>query len=324
MTPFSHRVTTPGWREEAERWIAEQLAEANLTPTGPLEQRRVRAWSTQLVVPTDGGTVWFKANCVAQAFEPRLQALLAEIAPDEVDEPLAVDAERAWMLTRDRGATLGESRTPTAADWRRVVRAWATLQRHVADHGRAVIGAGVPDCSPATVPDRLDCMISVLSGLADDHPARITVDVADRLREARPLVDAAARTLADSPLPATLQHGDLHLWNVFAVDGELRLFDFGDAQWAHPLESLCIPWAVTRHDSTAPWPELLASYHEPWGELLTLDEMTELMAAAMLTQPVNRSLTWWECLAEATEEEWLEWGEAPARHLANVLEPWPL
>ena len=52
--------------------------------------------------------------------------------------------------------------------------------------------------------------------------------------------------------------------------------------------------------------------------------MAELVAAAVVTQPVNRSSTWWECLAEATQEEWAEWGEAPARHLVNVLEPWPL
>jgi len=324
VIPFSDRVTAPEWRADAEAWIAERLAAVELTVIGPIEQPRVRPWSTQLVVPTDGGIVWFKANCGAQAFEPRLQAVLARLAPDEVDEPLAVDDDRAWMLTRDRGATLGESRTPTVADWRRVVAAWATLQRRVADHDHAVIGAGVADCSPATVPERLDRMIAVLSRLADDHPARITFDVADRLREARPFVVAAARTLADSPLPSTLQHGDLHLWNVFTVDGELRFFDFGDAQWAHSLEALCIPWAITRHDSSAPWPDLLAAYREPWADELTLDEMSELMAAAVVTQPVNRSLTWWDCLAEATEEEWLEWGEAPARHLTNVLEPWPL
>ena len=70
--------------------------------------------------------------------------------------------------------------------------------------------------------------------------------------------------------------------------------------------------------------ELLDSYHEPWRDLLSLDDLSELMRAAVVTQPVNRSLTWWECLAEATEEEWREWGEAPVRHLANVLEPWPL
>ena len=324
MTPFSERVTAPEWREAAEEWIAERLADVGLTVTGAIEQPRVRPWSTQLVVPTDAGTVWFKANCAAQAFEPALQALLARVVADEVDEPLAVDGERAWMLTRDRGVTLGDSRTPTVADWRRVVSIWATLQRRVAEHGQAMIGVGVPDCSPASVPERLDRMLAVLSGLADDHPARVAADVATRVHEARPLVTAAAETLADSPLPTSLQHGDLHLWNVFEVDGALRLFDYGDAQWAHPLESLCIPWAITRHDATAPWADLLSAYHQPWDDVVTRRELGELMAAAVVTQPVNRSLTWWECLAEATEEEWLEWGEAPARHLANVLEPWPL
>jgi hypothetical protein len=323
MTPFSQRVTTPGWRDDAERWIAEQLAAAGLAVTGPLEQPRVRPWSTQLVVPTDGGTVWFKANCRAQGFEPRLQALLSRFAPGAVDAPLAFDGDRAWMLTRDRGATLGDSRAPTLDDWRRVVRAWATLQCQVAAHGREVLDAGVPDCSPATVPARLEEMITALAGLPDDHPAHLTAELADRLEEARPLVAAAARTLGDSPLPASLQHGDLHPWNVFTVDGDLRVFDFGDAQWAHPLESLCIPWAITREDGAAPWPELLAAYREPWAELLTFDELGDLMAAAAVTQPVNRSFTWWECLAQATEDEWREWGEAPVRHLSNVLEPWP-
>ncbi len=323
MIPFSDRVTAPEWRTEAEAWIAERLAAVGLTLTGAIEQPRVRAWSTQLVVPTDGGTVWFKTNCTAQAFEPRLQALLARLAPGQVDEPLAVDGERAWMLTRDRGPTLGDSRAPTIDDWRRVVGAWATLQRRLAGDRREVLDTAVPDCSPATVPARLERMTATLSGLPGDHPAHVTTELAEGLHEASPLVAEAAGTLADSPVPASLQHGDLHPWNVFTVDGDLRVFDFGDAQWAHPLESLCIPWAITRQDSSASWPELMAAYHEPWADLLTLGELSELMAAAAMTQPVNRSFSWWESLAEATEEEWLEWGEAPARHLSNVLEPWP-
>jgi hypothetical protein len=323
VTPFSQRVTTPAWRDEAERWIDEQLAEASLTRTGAIEQPRVRAWSTQLVVPTDAGTVWFKANCRAQGFEPALQALLARLTPDAVDEPLAIDGGRAWMLTRDRGTTLGDSRAPTVDDWRRVLRAWATLQRRVAAHGRALRDAGVPDCSPVTVSARLEAMIATLSELPGEHPGHLPADVADRVRDARPLVVAAARRLADSALPTSLQHGDLHPWNVFAVDADLRVFDLGDAQWAHPLESLCIPWAVTRQAAGTPWSELLEAYHEPWADLLSLDELSDLMAAAAMTQPVNRSFTWWECLAEATEDEWREWGEAPVRHLSNVLEPLP-
>jgi hypothetical protein len=321
VTSFSDRVTTPEWRADAESWIAERLAAANLAVTGPIEQLRVRPWSTQLVVPTDGGTVWFKANCAAQAFEPALQALLARLAPDEVDEPLAVDGDRGWMLTRDRGATLRDRREPGLYEWQHVLRETASLQRLVADHPRGVLAVGVSECSPATVPARFDLMLERLRDRAHDDPAHLVADVVEQLEEARPSVRDAASVLADGPLPVTVQHGDLHPGNVFEVDGRLRIFDFGDAQWAHPLESLPLPWAVTKDD--LPWPELLAAYHEPWRDVLTIDELAELLAAAVVTQPVNRSFGWWEALEEATEEEWKEWGEAPARHLAHVVEPWP-
>jgi hypothetical protein len=316
-------VTAPEWRADAETWIAERLAGADLSVTGEIEQRRVRPWSTQLVVPTDGGTVWFKANCQAQAFEPHLQALLARVAPEEVDEPLDVDGERAWMLTRDRGATLRERHETTLSDWQSVLQEAASLQRIVAAHGRDVLALGVPDCSPVTVPARFDLMLERLRDRPDDDPAHLAADVVERLEVSRPFVRRAARVLTDGPVPVTLQHGDLHPGNVFSVDGRLRIFDFGDAQWAHPLESLPLPWAVTKDDRSLPWQELLAAYHEPWSDLLTIDEVAELLAAAVVTQPVNRSFGWWEALAEATDEEWSEWGEAPARHLAHVVQPWP-
>ena len=182
---------------------------------------------------------------------------------------------------------------------------------------------GVPDCSPATVPATFDLMLERLRDMPDDDVGHLAVDTVERLGAAGPSVRDAARILTEGPLPATLQHGDLHPGNVFSVDGRLRIFDFGDAQWAHPLESLPLPWAVTRDDSSLPWQDLLAAYHEPWSYLLTLEELAELLAAAVVTQPVNRSFGWWEALAEATAEEWSEWGEAPARHLAHVVEPWP-
>lgn len=321
MTPFSERVTTLEWRSGAESWISERLSAANLAVTGAIEQRRVRPWSTQLVVPTDGGRVWFKANCPAQAFEPALQALLARLAPDEVDEPLALDGERGWMLTRDRCATLRERHEPGLSEWQHVLREAAGLQRLAADHARDVLAVGVPDCSPATVAARFDVMLERLRERADDDPAHLVADVVEQLEAARPSVRDAASVLAEGPLPVTVQHGDLHPGNVFEVDGRLRIFDFGDAQWAHPLESLPLPWAITKDD--LPWQEILAAYHQPWQDVLTIDELAELLAAAVVTQPVNRSFGWWEALTEATEEEWKAWGEAPARHLAHVVEPWP-
>ena len=91
---FSQSVATDAWRGEATRWIRGELAAVGRQVTGEVEQRRIRPWSTQLVVPTDRGTVWFKANCPALAFEPAVHRL-SSLEPDEVDEPLAVDEAAA-------------------------------------------------------------------------------------------------------------------------------------------------------------------------------------------------------------------------------------
>lgn len=351
--PFSEQVTDARWRREAEAWIGRELERLGIVRAGPIEQPRVRPWSTQLVVPVDGGPVergpveggpveggsgeggpvevgpvrgarvWFKANCSGQSFEPRLQAELARLLPHHVDEPLAVEPERAWMLTRDRGTTLAASHEPGPADWEAVLRQTAQMQRFLASRPGGLVSLGLPDCSPDTVAERLDGMTATLAGLPSTHPAHLPEEQAAAVRAIAPQVEAAAQVLATSPLPPSLQHGDLHPGNVFVVDSELHVFDFGDAQLAHPLESLPLPWALTHTNPGLPWPELLGAYHEPWSDLLSLPELEELLAAAVLTQPVNRSFTWWSSLSQASDQEWAEWGEAPVRHLTNVLRPWP-
>ncbi len=321
--PFSEQVTDPRWRRAAEDWIDRELGLAGVVRCGPVGQPRVRPWSTQLVVPVEGGRVWFKANCAGQSFEPRLQEALARLLPHHVDEPLAIDGARAWMLTRDRGTTLGGSHDPRRADWEAVLQQTAEAQRALMSSAGELLALGLPDCSPGTVTERLECMTATLAGLPAAHPARLPEEQAVAVRAVSPQIEAAARVLAESPLGPSLQHGDLHPGNVFAVDGELHIFDFGDAQLAHPLESLPLPWALTHTDPGIPWAALMSAYHESWSDLVSLADLEALLAAAVLTQPVNRAFTWWSCLSQATEEEWAEWGEAPVRHLTNVLRPWP-
>ncbi len=314
---FSRRVTSPGWLEEAHAWIHARAEEAGHALAGPIEQRRVRPWSTQLVVPTDRGRLWFKANCRSMAFEPALHALLADVAPDQVAAPLAVDPAQGWMLTADRGVTLGDSREPTLADWRGVMIATARLQRRLVDRRDAVLATGVPDCSPETVPARFDALLERLATLPVEHPSALDHGVATALAGRREqLLEAVAR-LASSSVPVTVQHGDVHPWNAFA---DLRVFDFGDLQWSHALEVLSVPygWITTR--SALAWDDVLATYSEMWSDVAGPRDLAELRAATAFTQPVNRALTWWESLEGATDEEWREWGEMPAHHLSRVLE----
>ncbi|WP_201308735.1 phosphotransferase [Puerhibacterium puerhi] len=315
--PFSVTVATPGWRAAAEAWVRDAVGRRDARVTG-VEQPRVRPWSTQLVVDTTAGRFWFKACCPAQAFEPALQALLADLVPGAADAPVAVDADRGWLLTADRGATLREDHEPTPDDWAAVLTAWVAVQQALAAHRDAVLAVGVPDCSPATVPARFDLMLARLRALPAAHPSHPDPDAAARLEAARPRVAAAAGLLAADPLPASLQHGDLHPGNVFATPGGLRVFDLGDAQWAHPLEALVVPRAVIGASGLDPAPALAAA-RAAWG---AADDAgwDALLRAAGVTHAVNRSLTWWDCLVGATDAEVADWGEAPLRHLSRVLE----
>jgi Phosphotransferase enzyme family len=320
---FASLVAGAGWRAQAEAWATGRLAELGLAVTGPIEQPRVRPWSTQLVLPTAAGRVWFKANCRALAFEPGLHAALARLDPDEVDQPLAVDTERGWILTPDRGATLGASHEPTLEDWRAVLALAAGLQRRVAEHGADLLGAGLPDCAPHTVPARYDAMTARLAALPPEHPSHLTETARAELQAGRSAVEEAVAVLQASPLPATLQHGDLHPGNVFAVAGGLRIFDFGDAQWAHALEVLAVPWGWVTRLTELPWPRVLDAYADVWADLLDREALERLMSAAMVTHAVNRSFTWAGAIAESSIVEAAEWADAPVHYLRLALEPFP-
>lgn len=318
--PFSEHVAGDEWRHEAETWLGEMLAQDGRTLTGEITQPRVRPWSTQLVVPTDAGTLWFKANCPSMAFEALLHDELARLVPDAVDVPYATDADRGWIVTSDRGTTLGDSHEPTADDWRMLLAEAARMQRVLADHRDELLATGLPDCSPITVPERFDRIVDTFAELPADHPSHVPADVEARLRARRDAIAEAAQLLAEAALPSTWQHGDLHPWNVFAPAGAgLRIFDFGDGQWSHAVEVLSVPYGWIEARTELPWDDLVGAYSDAWG--IPSDDLGDQWTASALTQPVNRALTWWACLTDATAAEWAEWGDAPLHHLKRVLEP---
>lgn len=313
---FSQRVAAADWLADLQAWVEAAAERAGVRVHGPLHSVRTRPWAALLTAESDAGPLWVKANASALAFEPALHQALAELSPATVDAPLAIDPGRGWLLTRDRGAPLGEQRTPLGSDWRRVLVEAARLQRLAADRAEHLRATGLPDCSPQTVVDRFDRLVDLLAGLPDEHPSHLPSDLADEVRATRPRVVDAAALLAESTRLVTLQHGDLHPWNVFTETEGLRLFDFGDAQWAHAFEILRVPHAWVTDGFGIDWDPLLRAYLEVW-ECEPAD-VADLLDAAAVCHPVNRALTWWRCLEDATEAELAEWGDAPPFHLHGV------
>ncbi len=77
---------------------------------------------------------------------------------------------------------------------------------------------------PQVMLDRFDEALELISG-----------DGIDRVAAMRPTYRGWCERLAASPVPASIDHNDLHAWNILA--GE-RFYDWGDAVVAHPFASM--------------------------------------------------------------------------------------
>lgn len=322
--PFSAVVRSPEWLADAGAWATAALSglgDARHEPVGPARLRRVRPWSAQVVLPTRGGDVWLKACADYARFEPGLQVVLARLAPDHVQEPLAVDAARGWLLTADHGPSVGEGDGEQGhlvrEDWVEVVRLIAQLHVACADAREELLATGVPDRSPATVPARLDALVALLSARPDEEPGHLSASRAEELLGLRPAVAQACEVAESIGLPLTWVHGDLHRWNVYAEAGSLRVFDLGDSQWSNPLTELEMPRHIVGDDPLVRM-TLLDEVLAPWGRTWR-DVTPEVATAVAVLHQVNRAEVWLGATAQADEDERRQWGASPEEELAALV-----
>ncbi len=265
----------------------EQLAAAGAARTGDVAQPRLRPWSTLLRAPTTLGVVWLKAGGRETGYEAGLYEVLAELAPERVLVPIAVDAERGWMLLPDGGPPVGgrlEDALPR----------YAELQRAVAPGVARLLARGVPDMRPGVMPQRFEEAIAATAP-SDLHP---------RLEALRPQVAAWCARLAESPVAASIDHNDLHGENVVAGP---RFYDWGDSVVAHPFASMLLPLSMAAPEDRG---RLRDAYLEPWGALGSPAELE--LACRVAT--IARALTWVRA-ADAGSE----WATAPLQTLAELL-----
>ncbi|EST36159.1 phosphotransferase [Streptomyces roseochromogenus] len=249
------------WRDAALAWVADRLAERGLRMGGDLAVR-LRPWSVLVRVPVEGrDVVWFKANPPASAFEGPLTAALARWVPGHVLEPLAVDAQRAWVLLPDGGELFRSvlSRAPVGPRaWEDLLRQYGSMQRAVSPHAREIERLGVPSARTPDLPAAFDNLLAQNTALRPEARARL-----ERLLPR--LADWSAE-LASAGIEDTLDHADLHDGQLFRpAPGRCTFFDWGDAAVSHPFCSLRIPVEKARaRYGPQVLPRLLDAYLEPW------------------------------------------------------------
>jgi Phosphotransferase enzyme family len=263
---------------DAEDWIR-----AHVEPVGMIETEHERPWATVLRVPLAGGVAWFKACAPVQAFEPRLTAELFSRYPDRVAEVLGHDEERAWLLLGDAGTPIGAIGNPPEA-WLDALPLYAELQHGEATYTHDHLAHGVPDLRVTTLPARYDDL------LERDLP--LEREEIDRLRAFAPRFSELCDELVALDVPETIQHDDLHMANVYATGGQLRVLDWGDSSISHPFASLVVTFRfleeVTKLEPGDPWfARLRDAYLEPWGRGLE-----SVFALAMRVGAIAHAIAW--------------------------------
>jgi hypothetical protein len=329
----------PRWRDQAwlaevHDWVAAQLTAAGIVVTGPSDQPRSYPWSTILTFPTNGGTVWFKANAAGTHHEAALYEVLVRRSPGHVLEPVASDPERGWLLLPDGGPTMRavEGASTDLEAWERMLVEHATMQRELVPYVDEVLAAGVPDARPHRLPairdallaDRAICRVGAGDGLSELEY--------ERLRACAPAYADACAQLDALGVPPSLQHDDLHDNNVFAPEDRsapLRVFDWGDAVVGHPFGVLLISLRVVanlaRLDPGAP--ELLRlrdAYLEPWSAEHDRASLVEAARLASRVGGVTRADCYRRALLEATPAGWAEFGDGVPSWLSELDKPTPI
>ena len=333
--PFGTELwSSPEWRVSALDWLDRQLRALNIERTGPAEQPHLRPWATALRVPTTRGVYWLKAASPGTAFEIRLYPLLQRVAQHWVLEPLAVDVERSWIVLPDGGSTLRDS-VPEAEllpALEQVLPQYAELQRQLAPHTAEMLALGLVDMRASVLPQRFEEALQVASDYVQRQGNADDAALLERVRAYTPTFVACCARLTVSPGPTSLDHNDLHPWNIFVTRSqqptkplEARFYDWGDAVLAHAFTSLLVPLGQLCQRLQVPADDarilrLRDAYLEPFAELASHAELVEAVELACHAAKVARALTWARALGTLNPSEVREYAGIPLRWLGHLLD----
>lgn len=297
----------PHWREEADAWIAARMAEHGLAPIGEVTQPHIRPWSTVLMIPTDSGTIYFKATSPAFRHEAVVTQALAQWAPEQIVPVLAIDPQQGWLLLEDAGTLVRQVLTQEQTIDRllTMLPQYAHLQQQMAEHAQQLLTLKILDRRLSSLPRLYDALLADRDALyidvddeeIDEEDSLSTQDY-ERLLALSDDVLARCEALSAMPIPQTLHHDDFHDGNIFIREGRFIFMDWAESAVAHPFFSMQvflrgIGYRLNLPDDAPELTQLRDVYLHAWRDY---DTEANLLHAYELAQPlamISRALTWY-------------------------------
>jgi hypothetical protein len=254
----------PGWKAQADEWIFTEISRLQ-EPVHTIQM--VRNWCISFVqrVETTSRIVFFKATIDLPLFvnEGRVMTCLAQMYPEHIPAPLAINTPKNWMLLEDLGQPIGrEASLEMKTD---LFKAMAHIHidsmsriDHLTDMG--------------CIDRRIPWLRSHLESLMADEVTLTMLTQAERedLRSALPRLDSLLAELDALPIPPSLLHGDLNTGNVAFRDGKIKIFDWTDAAISHPFFDLDLIFSA---EDPAVRETLETVYLSAWERIFPADQV---------------------------------------------------
>ncbi len=309
MTESKLQWEDAAWLKEAYEWIQAQAVKHNIQITGEIEQPHIYPWSTVLRVPTDQGTLFFKATAAETVHETALTQKLAEYYPTYLPKIIGAETSRGWMLMRDGGEALRASIRPSKdiKPWTPVIKLFSEVQLGCVEHVPELLALGIPDWRLVNLPKLYAKLLADADSVLVDQPKGLTSEEFTFAQELASRFAKICEQLSSFGIPETINHGDFHDGNVLIKDGHITLFDWGDGCIAHPFISLRTFFVSIENslelDDYAFTPEmqgLLDIYLESWGKFASKEKLQEAYFLSRCVASIIKALMWHQTVAPLT------------------------
>lgn len=324
------RWLSPSWTQSVDVWVSRRLAEHDRQIASDPVTFRARFWSVVRYYPTAEGLVWFKQTNPGLRFEASLTATMANLAPDHVVVPIAVDEDRCWLLSNDHGATLDHADVEGQLTRRTVVAELARLQCTLLGRISPEEHPGLLVLRPTDAGKQVRAVIGEWAALPTDHPLHADPGLQEEVVRAADVLDRRTASISDL-VRVDLEINDVYPANICADRSagqlSLRFFDFGNAVWGHPFVTLHGFLDAVEEWNQAPLPPadrdvLYEEYLAVWSEHLHCDPRLlrgDLEATQLLVYP-HRLLSWLRLVPHADSVELQTRAEILRRWMATIAE----
>jgi hypothetical protein len=303
-----------GWHDRVEAWVDQQLSATDRRRTAPIRTHRVWGISAVFEVPTDRGTLWFKACCDHFIAEAAIVHRLAQRIGHLVPVLVGTDDDAGWLLMQPLRGASDRDRAPGAVD--AVAPEWARAQIAALDWLDELRTAGCPERG-------LEATLEAWRVVVATSPEMALLTDAERreLATGAARVEALVREFWGCGIPDTLSHGDLHPGNV-AYDGrEARIFDWTDGCVTHPFLdgshlARVLDWYGTGEGEAD---RVMQAHARPWREVFPEADVDRALELAPLADLVFQTVTFAH-IATAAEDGSGDFTGTVARLTSALLE----